>query len=107
MFYSKTTKGFYNLEIHGSNMPADCVEVSQQDYDALFAGQVAGKEIVPDANGYPVLADPTVRVLPYGQARALEYPPIGDQLDALFHAGIFPPEMAAKIQAVKNKYPKV
>jgi len=38
--------------------------------------------------------------------RRQEYPPIGDQLDALFKAGLFPPEMAAKIQAVKDKYPK-
>ena len=38
--------------------------------------------------------------------RVLEYPSIGDQLDALFHAGVFPAEMAAQIQAVKDKYPK-
>ena len=38
--------------------------------------------------------------------RKQEYPSIGDQLDALFHAGVFPPEMAAQIQAVKDKYPK-
>jgi len=38
--------------------------------------------------------------------RASEYPAIGDQLDALFHAGVFPEDMAAKIQAVKDKYPK-
>ena len=38
--------------------------------------------------------------------RANEYPPIGDQLDALFHAGVFPEDMAAKIQAIKDKYPK-
>lgn len=44
--------------------------------------------------------------LSYGQKRITEYPPIGDQLDALFHAGAFPADMAAKIQAVKNKYPK-
>lgn len=42
----------------------------------------------------------------YIENRAKEYPPIGDQLDALFHAGVFPPEMAAMIQAVKDKYPK-
>lgn len=42
----------------------------------------------------------------YREARAAEYPSIGDQLDALFHAGVFPSEMAAKIQAVKDKYPK-
>lgn len=42
----------------------------------------------------------------YQRQRAPEYPSIGDQLDALFHAGVFPPEMAAKIQAVKDKFPK-
>ena len=42
----------------------------------------------------------------YQKQRAAEYPSIGDQLDALFHAGVFPPEMAAQIQAVKDKYPK-
>jgi hypothetical protein len=34
------------------------------------------------------------------------YPTIGDQLDALYHAGVFPTEMANKIKSVKEKYPK-
>lgn len=38
--------------------------------------------------------------------RAAYYPSVGEQLDALFHAGVFPEEMAAKIQAIKDKYPK-
>ena len=42
----------------------------------------------------------------YQRNRASEYPAIGDQLDALFHAGVFTGEMLAKIQAVKDKYPK-
>ena len=42
----------------------------------------------------------------YARSRAAEYPAIGDQLDALFHAGVFPAEMAAQIQAIKDKYPK-
>jgi hypothetical protein len=42
----------------------------------------------------------------YQRKRVEEYPSIGDQLDALFHAGVFPDEMAAQIQAIKNKYPK-
>jgi hypothetical protein len=42
----------------------------------------------------------------YITKRVNEYPSIGDQLDALFHAGVFPEEMAEKIQAIKNKYPK-
>ena len=44
--------------------------------------------------------------LSYQQKRVTEYPSIGNQLDALFHAGVFPAEMAAEIQAVKDKYPK-
>jgi len=42
----------------------------------------------------------------YKRDRAAAYPSIGDQLDALFHAGVFPAEMAARLQEVKNKYPK-
>ena len=42
----------------------------------------------------------------YQRQRAPEYPSITDQLDALFHAGVFPPEMAEQIQAIKDKYPK-
>ena len=42
----------------------------------------------------------------YVEQRASEYPTIGDQLDALYHAGVFPDDMAAQIQAVKDKYPK-
>lgn len=42
----------------------------------------------------------------YQRDRAPAYPSIGDQLDALFHAGVFPTEMAARIQAVKDQFPK-
>jgi len=42
----------------------------------------------------------------YKNNRIDEYPSIGDQLDALFHAGLFDSDMTAKIQAVKDKYPK-
>lgn len=42
----------------------------------------------------------------YRYARAMEYPPIGDQLDALWKGGEAAAEMLAKVQAVKAKYPK-
>ena len=42
----------------------------------------------------------------YKRLRAAAYPPIGDQLDSLFHAGIFPAEMAAKLAEVKARFPK-
>ena len=42
----------------------------------------------------------------YKENRRMSYPDIGDQLDALFHAGVFPKEMADKIKAVKDANPK-
>ena len=43
----------------------------------------------------------------YKQQRVAEYPLIGDQLDALWKGGEAATEMLAKVQAVKNKYPKI
>ena len=42
----------------------------------------------------------------YQRDRKPEYPPIGDQLDALWKGGDAATEMLAKVQAVKEKYPK-
>ena len=42
----------------------------------------------------------------YKDVRKEEYPEIGDQLDSLYHAGVFPKEMADKIKAVKDAHPK-
>ena len=64
-----------------------------QPTEAEIAAEVARLEAEYDAQQY-------------ARDRAAEYPSIGDQLDALFHAGVFPDDMAATIQAVKDKYPK-
>lgn len=42
----------------------------------------------------------------YKAKRAAEYPPIGDQLDALWKGGEAAAAMLAQVQAVKAKYPK-
>jgi hypothetical protein len=42
----------------------------------------------------------------YQRQRAAEYPPIGDQLDALWKGGEVAAAMLAQVQAVKTKYPK-
>jgi hypothetical protein len=42
----------------------------------------------------------------YQRDRAKEYPPIGDQLDALWKGGDAATTMLAQVQAVKAKYPK-
>jgi hypothetical protein len=104
MFYSKSTKGFYTTEIHGNKMPSDVVGITEEYHQELMDGQSQGKEISHDANGYPILVDR--QPLPYDLQRQYAYPSIGDQLDALYHAGVFPADMAAKIKAVKDMYPK-
>lgn len=107
IYYSKSTKGFYHTEVQGNNRPSDCVEVTQQDYDALMKANSEGWAIIPGEDGRPTLAETQFIPMTYDMLRRMEYPDIGDQLDSLFHAGVFPPEMAAKLQAVKDKYPKV
>tara|TARA_A100001388_G_scaffold262965_1_gene232960 strand:- start:50 stop:349 length:300 start_codon:yes stop_codon:yes gene_type:complete len=42
----------------------------------------------------------------YKSQRKAEYPDIGDQLDDLYKKGAFSDDMAAKIKAVKDNYPK-
>ena len=61
-----------------------------------------GNQVTIDMDAVNAWVDPEQ----YKYQRVQEYPPIGDQLDALFKAGVFPAEMAAAIQAVKDKYPK-
>ena len=42
----------------------------------------------------------------YARNRAAEYPDIGDQLDDLYHAGVFSADMIAKLKKVKDDNPK-
>jgi len=70
--------------------------------DGTGAFDKDGNQVVIDIDAINAWVDPNA----YKQQRVTEYPPIGDQLDALFKAGVFPAEMAATIQAVKDKYPK-
>ena len=42
----------------------------------------------------------------YARNRCPLYPATGDELDALYHAGVFPDEMAAKLKKVKDDNPK-
>lgn len=57
-FYSKSTGGFYTREIHGDNIPADAVEITEAEHAVLIEGQSQGKRIVADDAGRPYLADP-------------------------------------------------
>lgn len=57
MFYSATTKGFYDPRIHGENIPPDALEISPERHAELLAGQAAGQLIQSDIHGRPVLQD--------------------------------------------------
>lgn len=70
-FYSKTVRGFFDDTIHGEDMPADAIEVSDEDYAALFEAQSRGQVIVPNAKGAPVAADPQILRTPAQSAAAL------------------------------------
>lgn len=64
-----------------------------------------------DADGNPVTYnEATVQAYidahTYIAKRQSEYPPIGDQLDALWKGGDAAAEMLVKVQSVKSKYPK-
>ena len=58
MFYAKSTNGFYDEAIHGDNIPADAVEITGEEHQALLEGQSQGKIISADKSGKPVLKDP-------------------------------------------------
>ena len=55
--YSKSTKGFYDTTIHGDAIPSDAVEVSDDYYNELMAGQASNKRIEADNKGIPRLVD--------------------------------------------------
>ena len=58
LYFSKSTNGFYTDEIHGEAIPADAVEITEEQHAELLAGQSTGKIITSDADGNPVLQDP-------------------------------------------------
>lgn len=58
IYYSKTTKGFYDSEIHEDNIPSDSVEITKEYHQQLLNGQSNGKIITSNSTGYPILVDP-------------------------------------------------
>ena len=70
--------------------------------DTAGAFDAQGNKVEIDLNSVNAWVDPEA----YIAKRAAEYPPIGDQLDALWKGGAEAEAMLAKVQAVKQKYPK-
>lgn len=98
MKYYKDAEGIvYLYEADGSQdswIKPGLVRVSEEE----------GKRLLNELN--KKREDDFINSKNYAEKRALFYPSIGDQLDDLFKAGYFSDEMASKIQAVKDKYPK-
>ncbi|MCG9124289.1 DUF4376 domain-containing protein [Laribacter hongkongensis] len=89
LYFSQITGGFYDSAFH-TNIPADAVEISADEHAALLAGQSAGQRIVPDADGFPVLADPPPPTLTNLRTAALALLPTWEQTEraaGLDHAG--------------------
>jgi len=88
---------------------ADRIKAINPDAEFVIDGDDYDNLVMLNGHPKPTLSEieaVDVQKAIYSRLRAAEYPPIGDQLDALFHAGVFPADMAAQIQAVKDKYPK-
>lgn len=72
-----------------------------EDDAPVFVRAVSDEEIARQEQS---LAE--IQQTQYQIFRAAEYPSIGDQLDALWKGGDAATEMLARVQAVKDKYPK-
>ncbi|WP_051363938.1 hypothetical protein [Oleidesulfovibrio alaskensis] len=64
MKYSPSTNGFYTPELHGTNIPADAVEITDAEHKALLAAQARGQIIRPGENGCPVAVTPAAPPAP-------------------------------------------
>jgi hypothetical protein len=80
---------------------ADSASIPNDPANTDYAEYLEWVEAGNTATAADAIPDPT-----YQENRVAEYPPIGDQLDALYHAGVFPAAMTASIKAIKDKYPK-
>lgn len=107
MFYSKSTGGFYSAEIHGTNIPSDSVEITNEEYKNLLSGQSEGKVISADLNGYPILQELELVAPTYDQLRAAAYPPMQDYMDGIVKNDINQVDKYIDdCLAVKALYPK-
>jgi hypothetical protein len=92
-YYKSPTNEIFAYELDGSQdhlITPELIEIEESEVDLLVS---TAQQDAFDS-------------LSYSEKRAMSYPPIGDQLDALYHAGVFPAEMATKLADVKARYPK-
>jgi len=61
IYFSKTTKGFYDPEIN-TNLPQDAVQISNELYQTILRGIEKGQIVNADNNGFPILTGEIVIV---------------------------------------------
>lgn len=99
-----TLQGFYDDNEHES-IPTPNVQITEDQWKHILKN--GHNKVYSDGTSEFVDHRPDEeKAKDYMFDRRNAYPSIGDQLDALFKAGIFPDDMAAQIQVVKDKYPK-
>ncbi len=57
-YYSKSESRFLNDAVFVGELPSDVVMLTDEDHALLLSGQAAGKQIVADGDGYPILVEP-------------------------------------------------
>ena len=90
-----------------SNSENTIHKISTNTFIAAFSGSAGWEQFVDDiyTNGIGIVEGADyVGVTTYTEARKVEYPPIEDQLDKIYHNGI--DAWKADIKAIKDKYPK-
>jgi hypothetical protein len=88
-------------------IPANAIDAPLPDVPNGMVAKWSGEwvfELIPEPE--PVVEVDLKADWTYVEYRKSEYPPIGDQLDALWKGGDAAAEMLAQVQAVKAKYPK-
>ena len=94
-----------NGEIEYNDGTTNKAITSISDYSTITDNHAAKKAANAKADSDAETAQTALEAT-YSFKRKHEYPSIGDQLDALYHAGTFDATMTAAIKAVKDKYPK-
>ncbi len=109
-FYSPSTKGFYDREFHGNNIPSDVIEITDEHHKYLIDNQSQDK-FIDFVDGKVVLADRIITQEEldnqYKLDRRREYPPFTDYLDGIVKGDQNQiKEYIDACLAVKAKYPK-
>lgn len=87
------------IEYNDGTPNATITDISSFDFETKHATE---KQAIADAKAQAE-AD-RIANMTYVEKRVAEYPPIGDQLDDIYHNGI--DGWKSTITAIKNKYPK-